>query len=214
MPSQPVLHVDNLTWKPSGALSPVLRQIKLQLFAGESLAIVGPSGCGKSSLLRCLVLLERFSTGRIVWQGKDVRPQNILQYRRTVAYVAQQPVAICPTVTEELAFARQADGLGEDQQIQLLQRLGLDVGQLDKPLRQFSLGEQQRIALVRSLSPNPEVLLLDEPTSALDDVNEQRLEQVVSDYLAEQPQRAAIWVSHKAGQRDRMCSRQLFLERG
>jgi len=206
-----LLSVEQLSWKPPAAAQFVLQKISFQLAANECLALVGPSGCGKSSLLRCLLYLERPTAGTIRWRGKVVGPHNILQFRRAVAYVQQQPTGICTSVADNLAFARGAASLNESQQLQLMERLALSHLALSRPFSQLSVGEQQRLALVRSLTPKPEILLLDEPSSALDETNEKRLEQVIAGYLAEQPHRSAIWVSHQPQQRLRMCTRQLTI---
>jgi putative ABC transport system ATP-binding protein len=189
---------------PLAAPAPVLNDVALELDVGERVLLTGPSGSGKTMLLRCLVLLEPF-LGEVSLEGGTVGPDRVRELRRRVAWVPQRPVAVAPTVQENLAFAREVGGghpasgsaLDAADQDALVDRLGL--AELDRSRRFDSLsgGEQQRLALIRSLTPGPQVLLLDEPTASLDPESVTDVVSVVDEWCGADPARALLWVSHR-----------------
>lgn len=207
MKSPPLAAIRGLTWPPD-ATTTLFDDVDFAVAAGERVALRGASGVGKSTLLRCLVGLEPRRSGVIEWRGEVVEPGDMPGFRRRVHYVHQQPVAVASSVEENLAFARDlastADGvdpLSVDEQKELLVRL--DVGSRVEGSRTFdelSVGEQQRVSLVRSLTGRPAVLLLDEPTAALDRSSANAVRELVADYVADKPEeRACVWASHEHG---------------
>ena len=141
---------------------------------GEFVAITGPSGCGKSTLLHLIAALERPDSGRIVVLGEDITSRHDLsRYRaRTVGLVFQLH-NLLPTLTavENVEVPMYETGLGmRERRRRALQLLEL-VGLADKARRrppELSGGERQRVAIARSLSNDPPILLADEPTGNLD----------------------------------------------
>ena len=206
-----ILSAKCLSWTPPDSESPVFKAA-IELNAGDSLALSGNSGSGKSSLLRCLVRLLP-AEGELRWRGSLVNSVNIRTFRRSVAYVQQRPVALAKTVAENLCFAREMGGpqaLDEEAQRRLMDRLNIGGMDLSRRFTSFSIGEQQRVALVRSLTPQPDVLLLDEPTSALDPESTLRVEQLLQEHLGHNG-RAMILVSHQPEQLDRLCNKRMQL---
>jgi putative ABC transport system ATP-binding protein len=210
----PILSAHHLSAPVHGG-PPALRDVEFELRPGERVLLAGPSGSGKSTLLRALVLLEPCE-GEVRLDGEVVGPDRVRELRRRVAWVPQQPVAVAPTVEENLAFARSAgrspgggrpgEGRSVDgaaraaRQETLMEALGL--AKLDRSRRfdRLSGGEQQRLALVRSLIPDPQVLLLDEPTANLDPETVADVIQVVEAWCRGGPGRALVWVSHRASE--------------
>ena len=141
---------------------------------GEFVAITGPSGCGKSTLLHLIAALERPDSGRIVVLGEDITSRHDLsRYRaRTVGLVFQLH-NLLPNLTavENVEVPMYETGLGmRERRRRALHLLEL-VGLTDKARRrppQLSGGERQRVAIARSLSNDPPILLADEPTGNLD----------------------------------------------
>ena len=217
--SSPLLEVRDLSWTPDGAEGPLWRDVSLEVAAGETVIVQGESGSGKSTLLRCIVALERASTGTVFWQGAEVGPDNIRRYRHRVLYVHQTPVPVATYVDEEMDFPRQMsrqwtdveEAMAEEEQREMLARF--ELGELDWGRRfdELSVGEKQRVALVRSLSVRPQILLLDEPTASLDEANARRVEAVVEEYIAGAPERAAVWITHSPAQRKRLDGRHIDL---
>ena len=164
-----IFELDNL-----GLVSPekvILEEISLSVEAGEHLTITGPSGSGKSSLLKLLAALVSPSSGRIVYQGRDLEDLDPVTYRKEVSYCFQQPVLFGQTVWDNMVFPFEIRHLPFDQErvLTALARLNLGHEFLEKPIKELSGGEKQRVALVRNLLFEPKVLLLDEVSSGLDE---------------------------------------------
>ena len=164
-----IFELDNL-----GLVSPekiILEEISLSVEAGAHLTITGPSGSGKSSLLKLLAALVSPSSGRIVYQGRDLEDLDPVAYRREVSYCFQQPLLFGQTVRDNMAFPFEIRQLPFDQErvLSALARLNLGPEFLEKPIKELSGGEKQRVALVRNLLFESKVLLLDEVSSGLDE---------------------------------------------
>jgi putative ABC transport system ATP-binding protein len=153
----------------------VLRDVDLQIQAGQSVAVAGPSGSGKSSLLLLLAGLERPGAGRIVVAGADLATldrDTLADLRRDHIGIVFQSFHLLPSLSAldnvalPLQIAGAVDALPRAQA--LLQRVGLGE-RLGHYPRQLSGGEQQRVAIARALVHRPRVLLADEPTGNLDD---------------------------------------------
>lgn len=147
-----------------------LRDINLDIAAGEFVCFLGPSGCGKTTLLRLIAGLDSPSAGAILHQGRDITREP--PERRGFGIVFQS-YALFPnlSVAENIAYGLDRKRLPRAERrarvTELLQQVGLP-GIDDKYPSQCSGGQQQRIALARALAPRPGLLLLDEPLSALD----------------------------------------------
>lgn len=183
---------------------------------GELVAIRGPSGCGKSMLLRSVAGLIDFLEGEV--RLRDALPETVgwPTYRRQVLLVQQQPVLLRGTVRHSLErpfHYQTANGpFPKDRARDLLDRLLLGNGLLRQDVRTLSVGEQQRVCLVRALLVQPAVLLLDEPTSALDEEAAAAVEEVVRDAATGEQRTAALIVSHDPTQPDRWCDRKIELQ--
>lgn len=168
-----VLSVQNLS--KSFGDHEVLRKIDMDVNPGEIICIVGSSGSGKSTLLRCINKLERQTTGKVMYHGKEVRDvqREINEYRAKVGMVFQSfnlfnnmtVLQNCMICTRKVLHISKTEAF--DRAIVHLKEVGMAPYINAKPA-QLSGGQKQRVAIARSLCMNPEVLLFDEPTSALD----------------------------------------------
>ena len=153
----------------------VLKNISTDFYKNEVVSIIGPSGGGKSTFLRCLNLLEKPTSGHILFDGVDIcaKGQNIDRHRQKMGMVFQQfNLFNNMNVMKNLTIAPvRIKGMDKEQAQEkanaLLKRVGLADRASAYP-SQLSGGQKQRIAIVRSLMMDPEVILFDEPTSALD----------------------------------------------
>ena len=150
--------------------APVLRDVSLDLPAGEVLAVLGPSGCGKSTLLRAVAGLERPDRGVVRVGGEDVT--RVPTYRRGFALMFQDGQLFGHlSVAQNVAYPLRLRRVGRRERTarvtELLELVGVP-GLGDRDPTTLSGGERQRVALARALAVQPRLLLLDEPLSALD----------------------------------------------
>ncbi|MGM0558164.1 MAG: ABC transporter ATP-binding protein [Myxococcota bacterium] len=214
-----IVTIEDLGWTPPDTDTAVLVGVDLVLEADELVTLRGSSGSGKSTLLRCVVGLEQPTSGRILWRGEEVAGDRFLSYRNAVRYVQQRPTKVAETVADDLGFARdiatERGGGSDDAESHQRERLAqLGLGGLDwsRSFDDLSVGEQQRVALVRALTSEPQVLLLDEPTSSLDPESVGDVEAMLRAYLDESDERALLWVTHQSEQLERLGGRQLDLD--
>ncbi len=155
----------------------VLQNISLRLSEGEIVVLLGPSGCGKTTLLRIIAGLEQPDEGAVWLEGRDL--SQIQVHQRGFGFVFQD-YALFPhkNVFQNVAFGLRMLNwerpLIIDRVNKVLELVGL-AGFNDRPIHELSGGEQQRVALARSLAPAPRLLLLDEPLGALDRALRERL---------------------------------------
>jgi cell division transport system ATP-binding protein len=152
-----------------------LRDLNLRVDKGDFVFLTGPSGAGKSTLLRLLLRQDVPSQGQLVVGGRNLAtlsPTQVQSYRRSLGFVFQDfKLLPTKTVLENVAFVPRALGMPITQQqrrtFQVLKWVGLQHRMNALPL-ELSGGEQQRIAIARSLVNDPIVILADEPTGNLD----------------------------------------------
>ena len=173
---------------------PVLRDVSLELAAGQTLAVIGPNGAGKSTLLRILATLLRPTSGEVEVLGAEV-PRHAWKARGRIGYLAHEPLLYRElTVRENLEFnarLQRVDRPGE-RIATLLESAGL-ARRGDELVRNLSAGMLQRTAICRALLHEPELLLLDEPRSHLD----LGAAAIVDDLLGPAPERSRVLVTHE-----------------
>ena len=153
----------------------VLRDIDLEVAAGEVLVVIGPSGSGKSTLLRCVNLLEPVDSGRIWFEGLELTGKGVKvpEVRQRIGIVFQQfnlfpHLRAIDNLTLAARRIKKMDRKEAEQRArELLERVGLEEKARSYP-HQLSGGQQQRVAIARALMMRPHVMLFDEVTSALD----------------------------------------------
>jgi putative ABC transport system ATP-binding protein len=178
--------------------------ISLRVERGEFVAIMGPSGCGKSTLLHLAGALEDPSAGRVVVAGNDLAAMDAGQRaelrRRDVGYVFQR-LNLLPALTaiENVMLPLELDGIpakrARQRAEQALGVVGLE-HQLDRYPDSFSGGQQQRIAIARSIVGTRRLLLADEPTGALDTLNSDRVIELLASLPSEHGT-AVVLVTHE-----------------
>jgi len=172
-----IFKLDSVTYAyPQG--EPVLKDLSLEISAGERLSILGANGCGKSTLLKLLAGLIFPQSGTMTAFGDRIEQNRFgdefsKQYHRKVGFIFQDSEVqlFCSTVYEELAFGPLQLGLGRDVVKQRIDELSTMLGiekLLEKTPFKLSGGEKKKVAIASVLILNPDVLILDEPTNSLD----------------------------------------------
>jgi ABC-type Fe3+/spermidine/putrescine transport system ATPase subunit len=186
------------TWKPArGESRSLLRNLDLQVAAGETVAVLGPSGSGKSTLLKIIAGLEAPDAGQVWLDRRDI--SAVPPHRRQCGLLFQD-FALFPhlNVQDNVAFGLIEQGLrsaqARNQATTLLERFGMRAHALAR-VWQLSGGEQQRVALARALITAPRILLLDEPFSALDAALRETLRAEFQQRIARAGM-AVVWVTH------------------
>jgi polar amino acid transport system ATP-binding protein len=201
-----------------GALH-VLRDVTLEISAGEVVVVCGPSGSGKSTLIRCINRLEAIQSGEIIVDGVSLsdRKLDTTSLRARVGMVfqsfnlyphmtAMQNITLAPVQVKRLPA-----GEAEANARKLLERVGM-LDKADAYPANLSGGQQQRVAIARALAMAPKVMLFDEPTSALDPemINE------VLDVMANLARdgMTMVVVTHEMGFARRVAHRVVFMDEG
>jgi len=166
-----IIELKNVSIRSQNA--PIIDDLSLTVTKGEFISVTGPSGSGKSTLLKSLAQLldpALAFKGTYLYKGQPISEIDPINLRKEVSYCYQSPSLFGDTVRENLRFGydiRELD-FDEDYAKELLDHVYLAPSFIDKDINTLSGGEKQRIALIRNVLFEPEVLLLDEITSALD----------------------------------------------
>ncbi|MGE5403961.1 MAG: ATP-binding cassette domain-containing protein [Candidatus Saccharibacteria bacterium] len=169
---------------------------------GGILALKGPSGAGKSTVLRMLARLIAPESGEMYLKGQPWLSLPPGLWRRRVQYLSQKPVMFAGTVEDNLRMSFTLSSLKEQNNYSqhtarnLMETLDLPLELLPQNAQTLSGGEASRVALIRALLVEPEVLLLDEPTAYLDETSRFRVLQLISEWVKQRSDRGVIIVSH------------------
>lgn len=195
----------------------IFRDVSFTLNAGETIGLFGPSGCGKSTLGRCILGLEKLTSGTVFFEGKDVlrihgTERSLLQAKMQMLF--QHPeISFDPrrrlvdSVTEPLVYheKRESDDVLRSL-MPLIHAVGLHPDLLEKYPGQLSGGELQRAMMVRIYSLSPLLLIADEPTSMLDMSVQAQILTLMKE-LQSKNNTACIFISHDPEVMQIMCDR-------
>lgn len=190
----------------------VLRGFSFHVMEGETLVIAGKSGCGKTTLLRLIAWLEEPSSGELLFRGRPYASYDPPGLRRKVSLVFQTPVMMEGSVRHNLGLGI-CDPAPDEVYLSWMERLGLEGDLLGRSADALSVGQAQRVAVIRSLLVRPEVLLLDEPTSGLDPESAARFREAVGALCGEEGL-SIVWNSHDVPSVEPMADRVIRLEGG
>ena len=197
----------------------VLKGINIEINKGDVMCVIGPSGSGKSTFLRCLNLLEKPTSGQIIFEGDDLtsKKTDLNLHRQRMGMVFQQ-FNLFPhmTILKNLTCApvmlkKFTKAQAEAKAMELLARVGLADRANSYP-NQLSGGQKQRVAIVRALCMEPDVMLFDEPTSALDPEMVGEVLDVMRELASEGM--TMVVVTHEMGFAREVSNRVIFLDDG
>ena len=197
----------------------VLRGVSEHIAKGEVVSIIGPSGGGKSTFLRCLNLLERPESGKIIFEGVEITDTkvDINLHRQKMGMVFQHfnvfpHLSVMKNITlAPVLLGKRSQAEAEEQAENLLNRVGLLEKKDEHPSR-LSGGQKQRLAIVRALAMEPDVMLFDEPTSALDPEMVGEVLDVIKDLV--RSGMTSVIVTHEMGFAREVSDRILFMDGG
>jgi len=213
---RPILSTASLTVRTRDG-KPLLRDVSLDIPRRMVTAVIGPSGAGKSTLLKCLNRLIDLDgslavSGQVRFEGGDTRDRSIDpdDLRRRIGMVFQQPVVFPGSIERNVLFAATRLGLVTKQNRgTLLESSLIQAGlwaevrdRLSKPAATLSAGQQQRLAIARTLAGDPDIVLMDEPTSALDPKSTASIEETIATLKST---KTIVLVTHQLQQARRLA---------
>ena len=212
----------NLFYKDKQAL----KDVSLNVYDHEILALIGPSGCGKSTFLRSLNRMNDLIPGcriegEIAFQGEDIYKKgfDVYRLRQEVGMVFQKPNPFPMSIFENVAFAPKNYRIREKAKLSQIVEDALKRASIYEEVKDrlkesalsLSGGQQQRLCIARALAASPMVLLLDEPTSALDPLSTGKIESLL---LELKKDIAIVIVTHNMQQAARIADRTAFFLNG
>ena len=172
-----MLNIKNVVYSYKNSDRDVLKGISVDFEGGKLQAIVGPSGSGKTTLLSIMAGLDRPKSGVVKIDGDDLANMDLDQYRRERISMIFQAFQLFPLLTaiENVCYPMELNGVDRKNALVrakvLLENVGIDESKYKRYPANLSGGEQQRVAIARSLSSGARVILADEPTGNLDKEN-------------------------------------------
>ncbi len=203
-----------------------VKKVSLRFAKGSVNALIGPSGCGKSTFLRSLnrmndTIPDARMTGSIWFDGADINAPgtDVVSLRQRIGMVWQKPNPFYKSIYENIAFGPRYHGVKKKRELDeivesCLRRTALweeTKDRLNQSALSLSGGQQQRLCIARTLSVEPEVLLMDEPASALDPVSTSKIEELISELKQEY---CIVIVTHNMAQAARVSDKTAFFYMG
>ena len=200
-----ILHLEKVSYRYSDARENefVLKDLSFDFESGKVYAIKGRSGSGKTTLLSLISGLERCTSGTILYNGKDLSKMNLDLYRNSEIGIVFQSYNLLPHLTASeniilsMDIAKSKDNKEQKlkKALKLMKDVGLSEDYIDRKVLRLSGGEQQRVAIARSLSYNPKIIIADEPTGNLDKETENEILNIFKN-LAHKENKCIIIVTH------------------
>ena len=198
-----ILKLENVGYRYKDAPkdSYVFKGINYEFEEGKMYAIKGKSGSGKTTLLSLITGLEKCTEGQILYDGKTLKKMNLDRYRNTDIGIVFQSYNLLPRLTaiENIIVSMEISKVKvknkKQKALELMKSVGLKEEHAKRKILKLSGGEQQRIAIARSLSYNPKIIIADEPTGNLDKDTESEILKIFKN-LAKDENKCVIIVTH------------------
>jgi len=189
----------------------IFSDFSLKVNRGDRLIIRGKSGCGKTTLLRLMAWLEEPVSGEADCDGRPYSTYYPPDLRRQVSLVSQTPVMMDGSARRNMTLGLNEPDLEEETLLSWMDRFDLDRSLLERQAESLSVGQQQRVAVIRNLLLKPKVLLLDEPTSGLDPESGAVFVSAMKS-ICEEDKLTLVWNSHNASSLETIASCALILD--
>ena len=217
-----MIEIQNLskTFPVAGGTVEALKDISLTIPDGEIYGIIGMSGAGKSTLVRCINMLERPTSGKVIIDGKDLgslTQAQLREERRNITMIFQGfNLLMQRNCLKNVCFPLELAGYKKKEAVErateLLELVGLGEKLKSYPA-QLSGGQQQRVAIARALATHPKILLCDEATSALDPQTTQSILSLIKD-IHDKLGLTVIIITHQMSVVEQICTRVAILNHG
>ena len=193
---------DHVTFQYPDAEAPVLKDLSLQIKAGETVAFVGSSGAGKTTILNMVIGFIKANSGRVLIDDMDLNSLNLQSYSSHIAVVPQQSILFSGTIRENITYGM--DNISEEMLYKVIKAANLEdvIAALPEGLdtmitehgSNLSGGQRQRISIARAFIRDPRILILDEATSALDTISEKKIQDAIHNLVQD---RTTLIVAHR-----------------
>ena len=208
------------TFETAGGRVDALKDVSLTIASGDIYGIIGMSGAGKSTLVRCINMLERPTSGKVIVNGQQLdamTPAQLRAARREITMIFQRfNLLMQRTCLQNICFPMELAGASrkeaQSRARELLELVGLPDKAQAYPA-QLSGGQQQRIAIARALATNPKVLLCDEATSALDPKTTRQILELIRD-INRQLGITVVVITHQMSVVKEICTHVAILDDG
>lgn len=198
-----IFKLDGVKYKYEKTDKNVLKGLSYNFEKGKVYAITGKSGSGKTTLLSLMAGLDKPTEGKILYNDKDISKLNQDEYRSTYVGVIFQSYNLLPHLTAlenvmlSMDITKKKIENKKQKALEILNSIGINEEKANRRILRLSGGEQQRVAIARTLSYDPDVILADEPTGNLDPSNEKQIMDVFVK-LAHEKQKCVILVTHSS----------------
>ena len=208
------------TFETAGGRVDALKDVSLTIASGDIYGIIGMSGAGKSTLVRCINMLERPTSGKVIVNGQQLdamTPAQLRAARREITMIFQRfNLLMQRTCLRNVCFPMELAGVkraeAEQRARELLELVGLP-DKADSYPAQLSGGQQQRVAIARALATHPKVLLCDEATSALDPNTTRQILELIRD-INQKLNITVVVITHQMSVVKEICSHVAILDEG
>ena len=211
--SEPIISIKDLSYRyPDG--TPALDAVSLHIHQGERVALLGPNGAGKTTLVLHMNGIHMPQTGTVAVSGIDLNPETVMEARRRVGVVFQDPddQLFMTTVRNDVAFGPRNLGLEGVELDAIVDKALGAVGVADlaeRPPNHLSFGQKRRVAIAGVLAMEPDIIVLDEPTANLDPASRAELTDILDSLNVTQ-----LVVTHDLLYANEVCDRGVILNRG
>lgn len=202
------LQISNLTKKFGDQTA--LNNINIEINNTEIIGLLGPNGAGKSTLMKSIVGALKIDEGQIVFNGKDIR-ENEIESKKNIGFLPENnPLYDEMYVKEYLSFVADLHQVSKDRIAEIIELVGI-TPEKSKKISQLSKGYQQRVGLAQAILHEPDLLILDEPTNGLDPNQIIEIRNVIKEIGKE---KTVILSTHIMQEVEALCSRVILIHKG
>jgi len=210
------IEVNNITFRYTEDMPPVIDNLSLKIKPGQYVAIVGATGCGKSTLLRIMLGFEKPQKGAVYYDGKNLENLDLKSLRRKIGVVMQTGGLFQGDIFSNITISAPQLSMNEAWEAAQMAGIAEDIRRMPMGMHTIisegsggiSGGQKQRLMIARAIAPKPKILMFDEATSALDNLTQK----IVSDSL-DKLKCTRIVIAHRLST-IRQCDRIVFIEKG